>query len=556
MIKFNEDTQKKKVADIQKKEEEEVTQLLAKKYDLPYVNLSDMTIDLDYLNLILEEESRRGKIIVFQGTGNKIQVAVQNPEETLTQNIIKKLQKDYEVQLSLTSLSSLEKTWTRYKDVPEFVELSKGIIDISPKRIEEFLTQALTVEKLKEIFAERVNSKENRRISELLEIILGSAISMEASDIHIEPQEQTVKIRLRIDGVLHDILEFNKQSYQLLLSRIKLVSEMRLNIKTKAQDGRFSIKAKEIEVEIRSSVLPGPYGESVTLRILNPNTISVSLKDLGMQPSLQKIVKKEIIKPNGMILTTGPTGSGKTTTLYAFLREIVSPEIKIITIEEPVEYHLKGITQTQTNPKSKYTFSTGLRSILRQDPDVIMVGEIRDIEAASVALNAALTGHLVLSTLHTNDSAGTIPRLIDLGANPAIIAPAINISLAQRLVRKLCASCKEEYTPTSEEKLLIEKTTQFIPEEIKKVDIANIKIFKAKGCAECNSIGYKGRIGIFEAIVIDDEMEKLILTKPSSLEIRELSKKQKILNIQQDAMFKILDGITSFDEVKRVVGIS
>jgi len=231
---------------------------------------------------------------------------------------------------------------------------------------------------------------------------------------------------------------------------------MKLNIKDKPQDGRFTVKAKNSDIEIRTSILPGPYGESVVLRVLNPQAISVNFLDLGMHPSLLELIEKEIIKPNGMILTTGPTGSGKTTTLYAFLKKIQQPSIKIITLEEPIEYRLDGITQTQTNPTMGYTFANGLRAILRQDPDVIMVGEIRDLEAAQIALNSALTGHLVFSTLHTNDAAGTIPRLIDLGANPAIIAPALNVAMAQRLVRKLCPYCKRECEPTEKEKRIIE----------------------------------------------------------------------------------------------------
>jgi type IV pilus assembly protein PilB len=552
---FDEEKQKKKVEQLYEKEEEEVTQILAQKYGIPYANLSELTIDLDYLKLIPEEKSREGKIVIFQGVGRKIQVGMQNPSIQLTKNILGELKKDYDVQPFLVSLNSLEKTWEKYKEVPAFVELSKGIIDISTERIEEFREQTNTLEKFREVFLKRVASKENRRISELLEIILSGALGIDASDIHLEPHEKKIKIRLRLDGVLHDVLEFDRQAYQLLLSRIKLVSEMKLNIKEKAQDGRFSIKADGAEIEVRSSSLPGPYGESIVLRMLNPKTINVPFKELGMQPHLQEIVRSEIKKPNGMILTTGPTGSGKTTTLYAFLKEIKSPDIKIITIEEPIEYHLKGIAQTQTNPRKGYTFSTGLRSILRQDPDVIMVGEIRDLDAATIALNAALTGHLVFSTLHTNDAAGTIPRLIELGANPAIIAPAINLTIAQRLIRKLCPYCKKGYEPKSEERAIIEKVLNSFPKGIKRPDTKNLKVFKSKGCAKCSNIGYKSRMGIFEAILIDEKMEKLILKEPSETEIKRASLEQKILNMQQDAILKIINGITSFEEVERVITI-
>ncbi|MDD5032901.1 MAG: ATPase, T2SS/T4P/T4SS family [Candidatus Pacebacteria bacterium] len=550
---FDEEKQKLKIEHLRQKEEEEVTNLLSKKYGIPYADLSEMTIDLDYLKLIPEQDSRKGKIAVFQGIGKKIQVAEQNPTLETAKIWIKKLSEDYEIQPFLVSNKSLEKAWSRYKEVPAFVELSKGIIDISPERIEEFLSQAYSLENLKAAFLQKTATGENRKISELLEILMAGAFGTDASDIHIEPEENEVKIRFRIDGVLHDVLEFDQRAYKLLLSRIKLISEMKLNIKEKAQDGRFSVKIKNEEIEIRTSALPGPYGESLVLRILNPKSINVNFAELGMDPSLQEIIKTQIKKPNGMILTTGPTGSGKTTTLYAFLKEIQSPEIKIITLEEPIEYHLEGITQTQTNSEKGYDFSSGLRSILRQDPDVIMVGEIRDLEAAEIALNAALTGHLVFSTIHTNDAAGTIPRLIELGANPNIIAPAVNLAIAQRLVRKLCPYCKKEYKPKEEELAILSKIMEGLPKKIEKIDIKKAKLYQASGCEKCGGIGYKGRIGIFEGILIDDEMEKLVMKNPSETEIREASVRQEMLVMKQDATLKILKGETSFDEVRRVV---
>jgi type II secretory ATPase GspE/PulE/Tfp pilus assembly ATPase PilB-like protein len=350
------------------------------------------------------------------------------------------------------------------------------------------------------------------------------------------------------------MLYFEHRFYQLLLSRIKLVSELKLNIHDKPQDGRFSIHLKGIEIEIRTSALPGPYGESIVLRILNPKTIAVTFENLGIPPTLANILLKEIQKPNGMILNTGPTGSGKTTTLYAFLKKIYTPSIKIITLEEPIEYHIEGITQTQTNPKAGYDFSSGLRSILRQDPDVIMVGEIRDLDTAKTAINAALTGHLVFSTLHTNDAAGTIPRLIDLGVEPNILSPAINVSMAQRLVRKLCKDCRKQDNPTAEELKIISDTVASLPKNIKKPPLTSLKIWRAsEGCAKCRNTGYKGRLGIFEAILIDDEMEKLILKMPSEVEIKKAAAKQEILSMQQDGILKVIEGTTSFEELGRII---
>jgi type IV pilus assembly protein PilB len=457
------------------------------------------------------------------------------------------------VKTFLVSGLSLEKAWKRYKEVPAFIEITKGIVDISPEKMEAFSQDIKTSEDLKKIFSFMASKKESRKISEILELILAAAISMDASDIHIEPQEKQIRLRLRLDGVLQDILYFEHRHYQLLLSRIKLVSELKLNIHDRPQDGRFSIHLKGIEIEIRTSALPGPYGESIVLRILNPKTIAVAFEDLGIPPALVKTLSKEIQKPNGMILTTGPTGSGKTTTLYAFLKKIYTPGVKIITLEEPIEYHIEGITQTQTNPKAGYDFASGLRSILRQDPDVIMVGEIRDLDTAKTAINAALTGHLVFSTLHTNNAAGTIPRLIDLGVEPNILAPAINISMAQRLVRKLCKECKKQDKPTNEEMRVINTTVDSLPENFKKPSLTNLHIWRAARCQKCHGMGYKGRAGIFEAILINDEMERLILKMPSEAEIKKAAAKQGILNMQQDGILKVIEGITSIEELGRII---
>jgi type II secretory ATPase GspE/PulE/Tfp pilus assembly ATPase PilB-like protein len=329
-----------------------------------------------------------------------------------------------------------------------------------------------------------------------------------------------------------------------------------------AQDGRFNIMEGDEEISIRTSLIPGSYGESIVMRILDPKSIQVSIEELGIEPYLFEIVKSEIIKPNGLILVTGPTGSGKTTTLYAFLRKIYSTEINIITIEDPVEYHLPGITQTQVNVERGYSFPEGLRSALRQDPDVIMVGEIRDGETAEIAIQSSLTGHMVFSTLHTNNAAGVIPRLIDLGANPKIMVSALSLSMAQRLVRKLCKFCKKEYAPSIKETKTITLVMDSMKEEGKnflsyniKVD-PSLKIFAPVGCEKCNNIGYSGRIGIFEAIKTDEEIEKIILESPSEREIKKVARRQGILSMRQDGMVKILNGVTSMEEVQSVVDLN
>ncbi len=548
------DKNEEKLKEMREKEAEDLARVLAQKYKLPYLNLATTSIDMDALKTIPEKKARESRIVVFQKNGKKLSIGVLSPNYEFTQNTLKEIENEgYKTQLFIVSEIGLERVWKRYADAPEFAEITEGIIDISSEKLEEFIERAKSLESLKNIFSETDGAKKIRKTTEILEIMLAGAISSDASDIHIEPQEEKIRLRFRLDGVLHDIFFFDKKTFNLLLSRIKLVSGLKLNIHDRGQDGRFSIRIKEAEIEVRTSVIPGSYGETIVMRILNPKTISVPFEELGIEENLQKILLKEIKKPNGMLLTTGPTGSGKTTTLYAFLKKLYSPDIKVITLEDPIEYHLKGIIQTQVEEEKGYTFVEGLRSILRQDPDIIMVGEIRDLETAKIAINAALTGHFVLSTLHTNNAAGTIPRLIDLGANPNIIAPAINVSMAQRLLRKLCNECKEKTSPSNEEKEVINKTLSSFPKEIKTPKMDEIHLWKSKGCQKCNSIGYKGRIGIFEAILVEERIERLILQKPTELEIIEGAKNQGLLDMKQDGILKVINGITSLDELQRII---
>ncbi len=401
-------------------------------------------------------------------------------------------------------------------------------------------------------FKEKIESSLQRSVTEVLEIILAGVINLDSSDVHIEPEENQAKFRIRVDGILQDVLLLDFKLYQTLLSRIKLLSGLKLNVTDRPQDGRFSILMGETPIEIRASALPAEYGESIVLRILNPKSL-MSLEALGLRKDLFELFKKEILKPNGMIIVTGPTGSGKTTTLYAFLKEINKPEIKIITIEDPIEYHLEGISQTQAAPEKGYDFANGLRSIMRQDPDVVLVGEIRDLETASIALQAALTGHLVLTTLHTNDAAGTIARLQALGEEPVNIAPAINMIIAQRLVRKVCKECVEFKKISPQDLMKIKKAIGGFKKEIKIPKLKEgIKIAKVKGCKQCNFTGYQGRIGIFEAFLIDDEIEKFIVTSPSIGSLRKLAIKKGMVLMHRDGFIKVLEGITTIEEIERV----
>jgi len=425
-----------------------------------------------------------------------------------------------------------------------------GSVEISEKIAAEVLKDVKDITEFKKKIEEHLL----QNTTELLDIVLYGAIILDASDVHIEPQENDARLRIRLDGILQDVVFFDHHAYHQLLSRLKLLSKLKLNILDKAQDGRFTIKIKDSFIEMRTSSLPAEYGESIVMKILNPKNL-IDLENLGIREDLYKTFKKEIAKPNGMIIVTGPTGSGKTTTLYAFLKQIQDPGIKVITIEDPIEYHLTGVSQTQVAPEKGYSFADGLRSIVRQDPDVIMVGEIRDLETAKIALQAALTGHLVFSTLHTNDAAGTIPRLVDLGTDISSVASSLKMVVAQRLIRKVCKKCSTLKKPTEKETSEILKGLKGLSKGVKIPDIKKIKIAKVKdeGCDVCNFTGYKGRKGLFEAFLVDAEMEKFILTNPPVSSIRELAIKKGMVTMYQSGLIDVAEGITTFDEVARVV---
>ena len=560
MVFFKDKEREEQVDGIRKKEAEDLAMILSQRYSLPYLDLSRMTVEIDAIKMVPEKDALEGKLVVFQKTGKKLQVAIESPNPEKTKFIIENLGKQgYALSLYIVSEESLKRAWKLYKEVPEYMETTAGIIEVSQDKLEKFIQETNAIEELQGLFASIADaSSNNRKISEILEIILAGAISFDASDIHLEPQEEKVRLRFRLDGVLHDIYEIEYKIYNLLLSRVKLISGLKLNIKDSPQDGRFSIKTRNTDVEVRASVIPEAYGESIVLRILNPESIAVDFSQLGMEEKLQQIVTKELGKPNGMILTTGPTGSGKTTTLYAFLSKVKNSSSKIGTLEHPIEYHLKGIVQTQIKKSAGYDFADGLRSILRQDPDIIMVGEIRDFETADTALNAALTGHMVLSTLHTNHAAGSIPRLIDLGVNPNIIAPAINIAMAQRLLRRVCPVCRHKRLATPEEKKIVENTVRNLPKNYDSKPFSGqlnqLELWEAKGCNNCNNTGYKGRVGIYEIFQVDDSVERLILESPSESQLREITRQQGMLTIFEDGILKALEGITTIEEVRRVVG--
>lgn len=540
----------KKLSEIATKRTEEDSVSLAKKFNLPFSDLKSAPIDSDALMLIDENTARSSNLAIIYKAGNKLTVAITNPESSATQKTLDGLkEKGFTINPIVTSPSILENILSRYKYVQTHEIFEVGAIEIKEEEIKKIQDEIKNIGDLKD----KVN---NISATEMLETLIAGALKIGASDIHFEPEAERTRLRYRFDGVLNDVTLLDKPSYEKLLNRIKVLSKLKLNIHSSPQDGRFTIKQKVANIEVRVSVLPSEYGETIVMRLLDPRSIKTNLEDLGMREDLLISVKEQLDKATGAILTTGPTGSGKTTSLYAFVTYLNSSGTKIITIEDPIEYHIQGISQTQVDTKKGYSFANGLRAIVRQDPDIILVGEIRDEETADIALQAALTGHLVLSTIHTNDSAGTIPRLIDLGIQPQIIAPAINMAMAQRLVRKLCPNCKTEDKTKPETIEKIRKTLTPIKERFKLTKLDSpLKIYaQGKGCKECNDIGYKGRIGVYESFVISKDMERLILKSPTISDIQELAEKEGMVTMLQDAYLKLLNGITSIEEIERVLG--
>ncbi len=558
---FDDTQQSKKIAEIKHKEEESFVERVAERFKLPYINLLSVTIETDALVLVPEKEAREALLAPFKIVGTDLYIGVKSPNLPQTKKVLDRLGEKYTLGVHMVSTRSLDKAWERYADISYAENTQGGMLDISQTEVQNIAQSIKTNADITQRFEAVMSTNSSQKTTQIMEVIFGAAIATNSSDVHIEAQESQVRLRFRQDGVLQDITTFDYELYKKVLSRIKLLSEMKLTQNDSAQDGRFTIDFDDKQIEVRVSVIPSAYGESFVMRILNPDGIRVGLEQLGIEPKLYEILLKEIQKPNGMILTTGPTGSGKTTTLYSFLRKVYNPEVKILTIEDPIEYHLEGISQTQINRAKNYTFLNGLRAALRQDPDIVMVGEIRDSETATIAVNASLTGHLVLSTLHTNDAAGVIPRLVDLGINPQILSAALSVSLAQRLVRKVCEHCKEQVAPTAFQEQTIRDILQEADannkplHEYKVSKDQKIMLTQGRGCDACNHTGYKGRIGIFEAIITDELVKELLNHEPSEQEVRRVAEKQGLLNMREDGVIKILNGVTSFDEVRSVVDL-
>ena len=550
---FDTDAEDAKLAAVREQEEEDLARVLSEKYGLAYTDLSVMPVNVEALRLIPEKEAREAEAVAFEKTGKHVSIALRNPGSALLAQIEHALgAQGFILTRFLVSKKSLDRAFERYKDLSLASETKAGVFEIRSAELESLRKELGDVPSLRARLDAALGEEARPQISRVFELVLAAAFAMRASDIHIEPEEAGVRLRLRLDGVLTDAYSFDPRTYQLIASRIKLLSGLKLNVRDRAQDGRFSVPVGGSDIEIRTSLIPGAYGESFVMRILDPSILGVDFEKLGIHPRLLARLTEEITRPTGMLLTTGPTGSGKTTSLYAFLRHIHTPEIKIVTIEDPIEYHLPGIVQTQTDGKG-YTFASGLRSVLRQDPDVIMVGEIRDAEVAETAIQAALTGHFVFSTLHTNNAAGTFPRLVDLGVDPKAFASAVSVAMAQRLVRTLDPDARTQVPATDEQKRMMERILSTV--EDKSLLPASIDMLFAPAPSEDGKTGYKGRVGVHEAIFMDEELGNFLRDNPSEGDIAKSVRRQGYLTMAQDGVLKALAGTTSLDEVLKVVDI-
>lgn len=518
---------------------------------VPFVDLTKEIIPMEILQIVPEPIAKKYNIIAFEKDGKNLKIAMLNPEDIQTIDFIRK-KTGLKIITCLTSKESIDAILKQYEKSlkAEFGDIiSKNSDEAGAEEAEEDLEKIA----------------QGLPIIKIVDTLIKHAILQSASDIHIEPDEKEVHVRYRIDGILHDAMTLPKQISQGITARIKVLSNLKLDEHRIPQDGRFKIEKDGKKMSFRVSILPIFDGEKIVMRLLDESAKGLTLEKMGFYGDGLDIIHRQIKKPNGMVLVTGPTGSGKTTTLYTVMDILNTPEVNISTVEDPVEYRMTRINQTQIHPKVGLTFAAGLRALLRQDPDIIMVGEIRDKETMEMAVHAAMTGHLVLSTLHTNSAAGTLPRLIDMGAEPFLIASTLNAVIAQRLVRRLCPDCRQEYKMDDKAFKILEDVYQMddILQRIRKNDFLkgkigekddwkNIKLYKPGGCEQCSGTGYKGRIGIFEVLEVDDDMEKMISHKASTEEIETKAREKGMLTMVEDGFAKAIQGITSVEEVLRV----
>lgn len=529
---------------------EQLCQLAAQELGLSYINLKGFPIGPEVLSLIPEELARRIRAVAFFKIGGQIRIGTCQPDAPELHDIVANMQHEFpgaNVAIYLTSEHSMDEALKLYKNIAR-VRTVVTNVSLTKEDLDRFQRETKTFKEMEEKLMQ-VN------MTEKFAMIVAMSMNVGSSDIHIEAEEHNVVIRYRIDGLLQVAAKIPATIWPKLISRIKTISGLKINIDSIPQDGRITIQMDDDKMDIRVSTMPTSWGESVVMRLLKSSSVGLTFEQLGLRPSAFQRLKHEMEKPQGMIVTTGPTGSGKTTTLYAILNTLNKPDTKIITLENPIEYRLEGIAQSQIDHSKDYTFAKGLRAILRQDPNIIMVGEIRDLETGETAVQAALTGHLLLSTIHTNDAAGAIPRFLSMGVPGFLLAPAMNAIIGQRLVRKVCQSCKEVITLDLETMERVKKLIAAIPENSGETipDVNNLKFYEGKGCEQCNHLGYKGRIGIYEIFTKNQEIEAITLAgNVSEYQMKDITHRAGMLNMAQDGILKAAEGVTSVAEVLRV----
>ncbi|MFZ2153940.1 MAG: ATPase, T2SS/T4P/T4SS family [Candidatus Moraniibacteriota bacterium] len=541
---------------------EDLNKLYAYILGIPFVDIGKETISPDILKIIPEPIAKKYKIVAFDKTDSNLKVAMLNPDDLQTIEFIKK-----KTGLAVVPcLTTEESIVTILKQYEKSLKAEFGDM-IGAEEGGDNITKGAVAEKNDKGSDKKLSKEaEDLPVIKVVDTLIKHAILESASDIHIEPDEKEIRVRYRIDGILHDAMILPRKIASGIIARIKVLANLKLDEHRLPQDGRFKIINDEYKISFRVNILPIFDGEKVVMRLLDETSKGLTLEKMGLQGEALEIVHREVTKPNGMILVTGPTGSGKTTTLYTIMDILNTPLVNISTVEDPVEYRMPRVNQTQINSKIGLTFAASLRALLRQDPDIIMVGEIRDEETMEIAMHAAMTGHLVLSTLHTNSSAGTLPRLLDMGAEPFLVASTTNVVIAQRLVRKLCNECRVEYFLDKKEVAVLNKSidTDKMLKILESVDYIEkdklnikkgweaIKFYKPGGCKRCNNEGYKGRLGIYEVLEVGEEIEKLITQAASAETIEKKSTELGMLTMIEDGFTKAVQGVTSIEEILRV----
>lgn len=533
-------------------QEERHTQELAKRANLPYIDMLGYPLVEEILSVIPEEIAIEHKIIPFLKIGNTIKIGLVEPQNKNTLEYLDNLSKEANLTFTYTVISQTSflyaiSIYEKYRKQKQTLEITKVNEE---KNFEDEIKDLKTA----------ADALKRSNVTKLLDLVVTGAAKTKASDIHIEPAEENFLIRYRIDGILQDVVSLPLQQFKQLVSRIKYMAKLRMDIEDEPQDGRItiSIPGSEDDIDLRVSIMPSTWGESVVIRLLGQEKSILSLDNLGIRPDALVVIRQAISKPYGMILTSGPTGSGKSTTLYAIITELNKPGVKIITLENPVEYRINGIEQSQVKPGAGYEFADGLKASLRQDPDVLMVGEIRDTETAEIAVQASLTGHLLVSTIHANSAPAVFARLIEIGVKPFLLSGSVNLIMAQRLVRKVCLKCREEYSPRPEIWQEVRKVLLPIRDRLNKkyqaiVDSTEVpKMIRGKGCPACNQSGFLGRQQIIEVLVPDDDIESLIAQKATISEFEKKAIEKGMITMEQDGLVKALQGITTIEEVWRV----